>query len=310
MTALRLITNLLPPKRQLSMRTVTATTAQLFVVNTHEPWVSAGNYSYIVTTPNFDPADIHEVGLHKSIPGLFKHNPLHIESYTVSAKDSASGQWGRLGSGSAGPSDHRLESVVPASYDPPEKEPPPAVASDKDCADRLLAHLNCHKLYYNSLLWLLEDPNERFCRFDRIKCGPSGTSLADLVVPEPPGVMGCHVAFAKADVDYVPHDGEPVVAEQLLTLPTPGIFADAALGQCSACATIDPDVYCKCKDSPGPACCTAAQLRAPVESPLFPAGTLPFATLPTAVWATGGGPPADAVSNRPGAPLESGRAQR
>jgi hypothetical protein len=185
---------------------------------------------------------------------------------------------------------------------PPPPPAPPATAPDwevlqKDCADRLLAHLNCHKLYYNSLLWLLEDPNERFCRFDRIKCGPGGTSLADLVIPEPLGVMGCHVAFAKADGDYVPHDGEPVVAEQLLTLPTPGIFADAALGQCSACEKIDRDVYWDWSDSPCMCKPAAAQLKNPAETPLFPAGALPFATLPTAVWATGVAPPGDGIAN-------------
>ena len=180
-----------------------------------------------------------------------------------------------LGSGSGG-RPPTICSPWSGSYDPPKNEPPPAVAADADCADRLLAHLNCHKLYYNSLLWLLEDPNERFCRFDRIKCGPSGTSLADLVILEPLGVMGCHVAFAKADGDFIPHDGEPIVAEQLLTLPTPGIFADAALGQCSACETIDPDVYWNWKDSPCPACGPAASQVSRMS--LFPTGMLPFAT--------------------------------
>ncbi|HEX8240363.1 MAG TPA: hypothetical protein VF574_11550 [Allosphingosinicella sp.] len=279
------------------IKTVNGQTQQ-FPVSVHEAWANGQSYSYIVNTPNFDLSAIHEVGLLKIIPSFPKNLWLHIESYTVSAKDSATGQWMPLGSGSAGPSSHDLQSMVPASYDPPKDELPPAIAADGDCAERLLAHLNCHKLYYNSLLWLLEDPNERFCRFDRIRCEPNGASLADLVIPEPVGVLGCHVAFVKADSDFIPDEGEPVVAEQLLALPTPGIFADAALGQCSACETIDPDVYWNWKDSPCPTCGPAAvQLKTPAESSLFPAGMLPFPTLPTAAWATGVAPPTDSISN-------------
>lgn len=138
--------------------------------------------------------------------------------------------------------------MVPAKYNPPPSPAPPQVAADQECADRLLAHLNCHKVYYNSLLWLLEDPNERFCRFDNIVCGD--VSLADLVVPEPLAVLGCYVAFPKSGSEFVPYEGEPIVDERLLTLPTSGIFADAALGRCTTCERVDPEVYWDWKDSP------------------------------------------------------------
>ncbi|HEV2818556.1 MAG TPA: hypothetical protein VGW40_15205 [Allosphingosinicella sp.] len=275
-----------------------------FPVGNQDTWTPHQSYSYVLKTVEFDPAKISQVGI-SQWAGMYY---VEITLYRISIKDKVTGQWVTLGTGTVGAKNAPFESLIPASYDPPAssgqtgqgQSAPGSVAwtaTDKDCADRLLAHLNCHKLYYNSLLWLLEDPNERFCRFDKIVCGPDKISLADLVLPEPVGVMGCHVAFPKAGGDYVPYAGEPIVAEQLLTLPTPGIFADAALGRCSACEKIDREVYWNWKDSPCPACGTAAQLRAPVESPLFPAGTLPFATLPTAVWATGVAPPTDAVTN-------------
>jgi hypothetical protein len=259
-------------------------------------WQSGQSYSYTVNTPNIDPADIHEVGIHKFHSGSGMHAvPVHIASFTISAKDRATGQWVALGSGSAGPTTSSINVMVPAKYVPPPAPASPsaqAEAEDSDCAERLLAHLNCHKVYYNSLLWLLEDPNERFCRFDNIVCGDTGTSLADLVIPEPLAVMGCYVAFAKAGSDYIPFTGEPIVDERLLTLPTSGIFADAALGRCTTCETKDPDVYWDWKDSPCVCGAKDVTLKTPSDTNLIQAGVSPFPGVATGVWATGVMPPA------------------
>lgn len=262
-----------------------------FPVQKSESWDSGNSYSYVISTPNFDPRKIHEIGLLKLISGGITRPPLQITNFQVSAKDPQSGQWVPLGSGSAGPSTHSLHSMAPASYQPPSQPDQDATAGDEDCAERLLAHLNCHKTYYNSLLWLLEDPNDRFCRFDRIQCG--GTSLADLVLLEPLGVMGCHVAFAKADANYQPYTGQPILDERLLTLPTPGIFADAALGKCQACETVDPNVYWDWKDSPCVCGAKSVTLASPASSSLLQNN--PFPTLATGVWATGITPPSGDV---------------
>lgn len=261
-------------------------------------WASGQSYSYTVNTPNFDPADIHEVGIFKQLSSISLFSDfLQVASYTISVKQPSTGQWVPLGSGSAGPTTTTVMSMVPAKYDPPPPPAAPDAAADADCADRLLAHLNCHKVYYNSLLWLLEDPNERFCRFDNIVCGE--TSLADLVIPEPLAVMGCYVAFAKAGSDYIPFEGEPIVDERLLTLPTSGIFADAALGRCTTCEKVDPDVYWDWKDSPCVCGAKDVTLKTPAESALIQAGATPFPGLATGVWATGVAPPSGeaAVAN-------------
>jgi hypothetical protein len=263
----------------------------------NDHWQGGQSYSYTVNTANFDPKSIHDIGIMKiqSGSGIGMHF-LQIESYTISARDKVSGQWVALGSGAAGPSTGTIFSLAPASYDPPAA---PEAAADLDCAERLLAHLNCNRTYYNSLLWLLEDPNERFCRFDNITCGATGTSLADLVIPEPIAVLGCYVAFAKAGSDYIPYTGEPIVDERLLTLSTPGIFADAALGQCSACEKIDKDVYWDWKDSPCVCGAKDVTLKTPAETSLIQGGVSPFPGLATGVWATGVAPPSGeaAVAN-------------
>ena len=260
-------------------------------------WQDGQSYSFLVNTPDFAPSDIHSIGIIKrvSIGGGFggssNFGSLELESFTISAKDPGSGQWVVVGAGGPQPpDDDTLIAVVLASYKP---SAPSAVAADRECAERLLAHLNCNKAYYNALLWLLEDPNERFCRFDSITCGPGGVTLAELVVNEPVAVQGCYVAFPKAAGDYVPYPDEPIVDERLLTLPTPGIFADAALGQCSACETIDRERYWNWKDSPCVCGATAVTLKTPTDSALISAGTSPFVTLPTAVWAAMAGPPAN-----------------
>jgi hypothetical protein len=269
-------------------------TLQQFPLAPLQSWSSGQSYSYSIGTPNFDPATIHEVGFLRLIDGAGGLGHFHIvqvQSFTISAKDKVSGQWVPLGSGAVGPTENTILTMTPASYAPPPAADAAAVAEDADCAERLLAHLNCHKTYYNSVLWLLEDPNERFCRFDGIVCGASGTSLADLVIPEPVAVMGCHVAFPKADSVFIPNDAQPIQDERLLTLPTPGIFADAALGRCSACEAKDDNVYWDWKDTPCACGAAAVTLKTPTDSNLFQAGVSPFPSLAT-TWVTSVSPPA------------------
>lgn len=261
--------------------------AQQFAVPGVGSWSSGQTCSYVVDTTNFDPTQLHEVGFLKVLGGgLATH--LSISAFTISVK-GPNGQWTPIATG--GPiseAGHVLMTSSPASYSPAAGSP---VSDDGDCTARVLAHLNCNAHYYNSLLWLLEDPNARLCRFDKILCDETGNSLADLILAEPLAVMGCSVAFAKADGEFQPHDGPPIVDERLLTLPTPGIFADAALGQCSACETKDDTVYWDWKDTPCSCAGKDVTLRTPVETPLMQGGVAVFPTMPTAAWATSVGPP-------------------
>ncbi|MEK6375535.1 MAG: hypothetical protein AABO58_22895 [Acidobacteriota bacterium] len=281
---------------------------QFFPIVRNDYWITGTTYAYAVDTPDFDPDNIQSVGVRNATSSQVLHSgglgsldyQLAIQSLTVSMRDRASTLWLPVGTRSGFMDLRGLDSRdgdlylvdMPQTPAAPALPPAPgAAAADEDCLDQVLAHLNCNKIYYSALLALLEDPNARICRFDKIICGTSGESLADLIVPEPVAIFGCSLAFPKAGSAYVPDQGAPIVDERLVTLPTPGIFADAALGQCSACETIDDKVYWDWSKTP----CTCAgkdvTLKAPEASPLFLAGTSPFPGLATGVWATGVTPP-------------------
>lgn len=276
---------------------------QFFPITRNDFWVSNGTYIYVVDTPDFDPNNISSVGVRNAavMPSGNQDHRLTIEFLTVSMRDKADPQWTMVGTkggrqnldyggGTGSTGTLYLVELAQTSQQPPASVPAPTTtpAQDyKDCLDQVLAHLNCNADYYGALLALLEDPNQRICRFDKIVCGTSGESLADLIVPEPVAIVGCSLAFPKAGSTYVPDQGQPIVDERLVTLPTPGIFADAVLGQCSACEKIDDTVSrtpCKCAGKD-------VTLKTPEASPLFQAGTSPFPGLATGVWATGVVPP-------------------
>jgi hypothetical protein len=284
---------------------------QFFPLQRNDFWVAGTTYAYVVNTPDLDPDNIQSVGVRNVTTSAMvlaaNQNPsiegrLTIQSLTVSMKDSASAQWITVGTRTGylnlrldpgnTPGDLYLVELVQKSPDPlPPPDPSTAPKADEqECLDQVLTHLNCNKVYYSSLLAVLEDPNARICRFDKIICGTSGETLADLVVPEPVGIFGCSLAFPKAGSAYVPED-DPVVDERLLTLPTPGVFADAALGQCSACEKFDEKVYWDWSKTPCSCAGKDVTLKAPAESPLIQAGTSPFPALSTTVWATGAAPP-------------------
>jgi len=283
---------------------------QFIPIMRNDFWVSSGVYTYIVDTPPFDPDNISGVGVRNAVvPQANQQNSvvyyLVIQSLTVSMRDKVDPQWTGAGTksglqqlltggGTGGTGILYLVELAQTTQQPPASVPAPTTtpAQDyQDCLDQVLAHLNCNQVYYSALLALLEDPNARICRFDKIICGTSGESLADLIVPEPVAIFGCSLAFPKAGSQYVPDEGEPIVDERLLTLPTPGIFADAALGQCSACEKVDDKVYWDWSKTP----CTCAgkdvTLKTPEASSLLQAGTSPFPGLATGVWATGVVPP-------------------
>jgi hypothetical protein len=268
-----------------------------FPISVGENWQPGASYSYTIDTTNLDPRAIHEAGF-VAFGGSGgwggNHNSATVESFTVSVKDPVSAQWVSLSSGGPDSGSTAVMILAPAAWDPPSAASAPSApdaAADQECAAALLAHLNCHATYYNSILWLLEDPNERICRFDHIVCGASGTSLSDLVIPEPVAVVGCSVAFLKAGSPYVPYDGPPIVDERLLTLSTPGIFADAALGKCSACETIVEGEYRDWTKTPCMCGAKDVTLRNPTDTALIQGGTSPFPGLATGVWAAGVTPP-------------------
>lgn len=131
--------------------------------------------------------------------------------------------------------------VMPTSATLPPKNPDSNPCLQKSCeVTKLLAHLNCHKRYYNNLIWLDEDPNDRVSRWSC--CDLKGTpfSLISQIENTPLTIYGDYVVFPAADSQLV-DDPSILPIAKLITLPTSGVYAEGILGQCNACEPNNPD---------------------------------------------------------------------
>jgi hypothetical protein len=124
---------------------------------------------------------------------------------------------------------------------------------EKSCGiQKLLGHLNCHKRYYNSILWLNEDPNERVMRWSCCHGRDKEPySLIAQIENEPIAVYGDFLVFPAAGSQLVITQPVPPVSK-LITMPTPGVFSEGILGQCDTCEKIDPDRFWDWTKSPCP----------------------------------------------------------
>jgi hypothetical protein len=127
--------------------------------------------------------------------------------------------------------------------------PPPGAGANpcvekSCCAQKLLGHLNCNKRFYNDLLWLNEDPNERIMRWSCC----SGLDLIGTIENTPIAIYGDFVVFPAGPL--IPQSLPPV--RNVVTLPTPGVYSEGILGQCDTCEIVDPQRYTdwKCPDVP------------------------------------------------------------
>jgi hypothetical protein len=133
---------------------------------------------------------------------------------------------------------------------------PPVVSGKNECVEKscciqkLLGHLNCHKRYYNSILWLNEDPNERVMRWSCCVIDESFNLIAQ-IENDPIALYGDFLVFPAAGSQLVDNPAVLPVSK-LVTMPTPGVFAEGILGQCDTCEKIDPGRFWNWKDSPCP----------------------------------------------------------
>ena len=264
-----------------------------------------GQYHVDASTTAFDPADVIKVGVkNNNSTGIFGSGRIDVNSYTVSffAPDGSGPK--ALGTGSAPRLKPKESNSVDVSYIPPAPPPAPIVSMDSGptaeedtaCVASYIEHLNCNKHYYNTILWMLEDRNERISRFENIICS-NGERLIDLVDPTPLGVYGNHVAFAEAGSIYEPDDEQGVVDDRLVVLPTSGIFADVALGQCNACEELPEDdnhPFWKIYKDPNKCDGNAAIVpTTPSANSLFGSTGVGFETPSTTAWASAPSAPTD-----------------
>lgn len=107
------------------------------------------------------------------------------------------------------------------------------------CENNLLQHLNSNKLYYYKILWMTEDANTRYKRFESYTLGSA--ALSEAIENTPLAVLGDWVAFP-TDTPLTPAPN-PTVEETFLYTPTGSLFSEAILGRCGGCEVIDNNVF-------------------------------------------------------------------
>jgi hypothetical protein len=139
------------------------------------------------------------------------------------------------------------ETDIPIPIDPSKddasnnKELPFRKSDDLLCAARLLTHLNSNQGFYNSAVWTLLDAVER-----RLYLEAALKDRTDILYgmdDKPIAISGNHVAFEFSG----PLDGwsdkwesDPKAPiEDIVTLPTRGLFAEAQMGHCNSCEKRD-----------------------------------------------------------------------
>ena len=139
----------------------------------------------------------------------------------------------------------------PASIDP-------EIASDDARVNELVEHLRAHPLHYARAILAGMVPAQRDAWLAQVKL-PDGTTAADHVENRVLEFVGPWVAFGcltsswSAEVIRQLHDPAPdPEIEQLVTLPTRGVFAEAKLGHCNASEEIDNTRFWDWQTSPIP----------------------------------------------------------
>ncbi|WP_284126655.1 hypothetical protein [Parerythrobacter aestuarii] len=257
-----------------------------------EHWPGNASYSATGVVDPFDPADVTGVSLKNGRTFWMFGGHLDIMNFAVSTTDPQLGEV-ELAKGSIRPlRREEMSKKFPSTFIPPQAE----VAGTADheepkdhqaCVAAYVAHLNCHKHYYNAILWMLGDVNERVAEYENYTCN-GGVPLSHHIDPTPLGVWGNYVAFGAADGEFEPLDEPQLVADRLVVLPSSGVFADIALGQCTSCETLpgEDDPFWKVIDKPNK--CGGADIS-PVEAEsdsLIGDNSLAFATPSTTAWAT------------------------
>ena len=145
------------------------------------------------------------------------------------------------------------------------------------CKQGLLRHLNHNKLYYSRAIWLAQDREERARAFERYRLeipDPTGSKgatiagrLADLIENRIVGFGGDYVAFPLTVTDPSLDANEEfergqIKAEQVISLPTRGVFAEAKLSHCNACEERDITRYWDWTESPCPEPPAIAEIEA------------------------------------------------
>jgi hypothetical protein len=112
-------------------------------------------------------------------------------------------------------------------------------SADELCEARLLAHLNANRGFYSSAVWVLMDAVERRLYVEAAL--QSRPDILDGMDDRPIAVSGNSVAFPYTSPSSTSRKPGAAVEdiEDIVTLPTRGLFAEAQLGHCNSCEKRD-----------------------------------------------------------------------
>jgi hypothetical protein len=223
-----------------------------------------GTFTHTFNLPGqIDPTKVTSLVIMFTKFGFFASNSYPVSDVEVTYHAVGSpGTFSLLSAPTAAVIGPVLDKAVTAQLPPTTVGSNPCVDASC-CTQKLLAHLNYHKRYYNSVLWLNEDPNERVMRWSC--CNDSAGSPFSLITQienDPIAVYGDFLVFAAAGSQLVDN---PLVlpVSKLVTMPTPGVFSEGILGQCDSCEKIDPDRFWDWTKSPCPDSAPAASPPSP-----------------------------------------------
>jgi hypothetical protein len=113
---------------------------------------------------------------------------------------------------------------------------------------RLLNHLNANSAYYTNIIVMASDASKRYATLDSVY--GCASTVDNTVI----GTLGNYVVFPSSWKQYGEAEPkwDPGESEQLITLPTPGLFAESQMGSCSACEAIDTTTFWDWQKSPTP----------------------------------------------------------
>jgi hypothetical protein len=140
--------------------------------------------------------------------------------------------------------------------------------SDARAAENLVDHLNEHIEHYHRVIWQAMHPNRRFLLLDGFEAPDAGgRSVASVVENRVIGIVGNSLVmpvvpgtrldptykFAKSDQgDLLQLYTGDAVPPMRISVPTKGVFAEAVLGKCNSCESINDAVFWRFEDEPIP----------------------------------------------------------
>jgi hypothetical protein len=223
-------------------------------------------------------------------------NLIEVRGIDITSQEHVMGTW----SGDQWYLGDQTFPIITSIRPPP---PPPVLtplqqltADQRHAYVRLIAHLNSNKAYYYRQIWMAEEPSSRAARFAGVSIAIGGATQpllnvvenrvldvlgSRLVMPLDPAFFDGGAGIAPGRQRFRLPVVDPARREQLISLPTRGVFAEAKLGHCNASEVIDNTRFWDWKSSPIPDQAPAITGVSPVTP--APAPTLTPTAFPTSL---------------------------